>query len=222
MRTTKKEMLKDTQGVISSKLIDRNTLKIEYANGTSAIRLHKTDIITFNKDRVILNSGGWRTVTTKDRINKFSPVKIYQQHGIWYLQTGEMFFDGITVRNGKPTKTKKVNLAKIERMKKQINKFVSQITKDNLPVPSSGDCWLCSFHTEDGKTWGEVRNGNADHLAQHLKENYLHGSLLVNAMHSVGYRDEQIGVHYALKFADTFRRATRKYLQKNLLEIAVR
>jgi hypothetical protein len=70
------------------------------------------------------------------------------------------------------------------------------------------------MHDKDGNTMG---GNNHDHLLSHLKENYLHGSLLVNAMREYGFRDDQIGFHYQLQLHDTFKRAVRKYLYKRLL-----
>jgi len=35
-------------------------------------RLYETDIVTVGKDTIILNSGGYRTVTTKRRMNEIS------------------------------------------------------------------------------------------------------------------------------------------------------
>jgi hypothetical protein len=57
--------------------------------------------------------------------------------------------------------------------------------------------------------------GDNGHILEHVKENYLHGSLLVNAMRETGYSDDQIRIHYGMKLADTFKRALRKYLQKD-------
>ncbi|MDD4354226.1 MAG: hypothetical protein PHN56_07280 [Candidatus Nanoarchaeia archaeon] len=70
---------------------------------------------------------------------------------------------------------------------------------------------------------GELGTDNNDHLITHLKEKYLHGSILVNAMREAGYRDEQIRFHYAGKYFDAFKRSLRKYLQKRLISnIAVK
>lgn len=58
----------------------------------------------------------------------------------------------------------------------------------------------------------------------HLKEGYVNGSLIVNAMHESGYSDDQIGIFYhAVKIAnnrgmlDSIRRAVAKYLQRRLI-----
>lgn len=219
---TKKDILAKVNDYKTAKIIDRNTLKIEYNNGNTAIRLHDTDIVTFSGDKIILNSGGWRTSTTKDRINKFAPVYIHQTKGLWYIDN-KLFYDNCIVNNKGEliSKEVKVNENKIDKIKKQITKYVNLITKDNLPYPDSGDCWDCLFRTKDGKTMGEL--SNSDHLQSHLKENYLHGSILVNAMREARYNDMQIGVHYQMKFVDTFKRALRRYLQKRLLSnIAVK
>ena len=50
------------------------------------ITLHGTQIIRFLADgRIQLNSGGWQTNTTKDRINMYSPFTIRQKKGTWYI-----------------------------------------------------------------------------------------------------------------------------------------
>lgn len=224
MKRTKKEILSDVKKEVkTSKFIDNNTVKIEYTDGTSAIRLHNTDVITFNKDKIILNSGGWRTKTTKERINQYNGIglNIWQSKGIWTI-SGFDFYDGITFnKEGKLIgKNKTVNIEKIDKLKKKISKFVNLITKDNLPLPNSGDCWLCALVDEDNKPMG---NDNNDHLMQHIKENYMHGSLIVNAMRDAGYSDTQIGFHYQAKITDSIKRAVRKYLQKRLiLNIAIK
>lgn len=223
MQKTKRDILsRTTKEVESSKFVARNTLRIKYKDGSEAIRLHDTDVVTFlPSGEVQLNSGGWRTVTTKERINQFANTRMYQEKGVWYVG-GSVFYDNMVLKNGKAKKVLKPNLPAIEKMKKKIAKFVALITKDNLPIPDSGDCWYCSLHTKEGEPMGEAFKSH-DHLLEHLKEGYLHGSLLVNAMREAGYRDEQIGFHYQLKCADTFKRAVRKYLQKRLIkDIAVK
>jgi len=223
MKRTKSELLSNTKDVKNSKFVDNNTLSIEYLDGTKVIRLHNTDIVTFTPRGYILNSGGWRTPTTKERINKFSPARVSQQNGQWFIN-GLLFYDGIEVdHDGKIiSKIMKSDDKKVNAMKKRIAKYCSLITKDNLPVPDNGDCWYCLMTTNENKTLGDS-TGNHGHLLEHLKENYLHGSVLVNAMREAGYKDQQIGLHYQMKLADVFKRSLRKYLQKRLIaNIAVK
>lgn len=51
------------------------------------IRLHGTYVVKFYANGTTeLNSGGYRTVTTKDRMNRYLPfgARIWQQDGTWY------------------------------------------------------------------------------------------------------------------------------------------
>jgi hypothetical protein len=85
-RLTKQQ--KQEQGIISSKKVKNNTRLTIYANGDKVLRLHSTDIITWIGNKIILNSGGWRTTTTKSRMNEFLPkdIKIFQKEGDWYVE----------------------------------------------------------------------------------------------------------------------------------------
>lgn len=62
------------------------------------VRLHDTDVVTLHPNgSYTLNSGGWRTVTTKDRINRYAPVAVFQRKGQWFVaahqSTGGWDFD---------------------------------------------------------------------------------------------------------------------------------
>jgi hypothetical protein len=222
MRQTKADILsRVTKEFTVAKIIAPNTLQIEYVDGSTAIRFHNTDIVTkLPNGKTILTSGGWMTSPTKDRLSRFGPVSISQVKGQWYLGSTITFYDGIILdKFNNPIRPRQVNLNKIDKQLKQINKFVSQLKKDNLPVPSSGDCWLCSIRDADGKTMGELRgSGNDDHITLHVKENYVHGSLLVNAMREYGFADSQIRLHYSMGLVGTFKRALRKYLKKHIIK----
>jgi len=66
------------------------------------IRYHYTDVVVYTPDHMVLNTGGWETVTTKRRMNDAISGYIYQKNWIWYVvdrQTGEhiRFFDGIRI-----------------------------------------------------------------------------------------------------------------------------
>ena len=78
--------------------IGNNTYaEIEYDNSVS-IRLHGTAVVRFFPNGLVqLNSGGWRTSTTKDRINKYSPVSVYQKNYEWFLRDGTPFEDKMLV-----------------------------------------------------------------------------------------------------------------------------
>ena len=60
------------------------------ADGTH-IRYHSTDVVSFTNETITLRTGGWRTVTTKARMNQASNqfalgFSVYQSKGIWYVR----------------------------------------------------------------------------------------------------------------------------------------
>jgi hypothetical protein len=94
--------IKEANGILSSKKVANNTRLTEYINGDKVLRLHNTDIIKWQAGRIVLNSGGWKTITTKSRFNQFlgdSGFKVYQEKNVWWILTPLMtkikFFDGI-------------------------------------------------------------------------------------------------------------------------------
>lgn len=211
MKRTKKDLLSSiTKEYSSAKVIANNTLKIEYKDGTTAIRFHDTDIITTIKNGTqILNSGGFRTKTTKERLNDHIRPYVSQSNYRWYVG-GVLFFDGIKIKDGKVLNKSSAPKEKDARpIKKRIDKYCNLITKDNLPIPNNGDCWYCLMFDKEGR--------QTDHLNQHLKDGYLFGSILVNSMRETGYNDQQIRYHYHLKLHDTFKRSVKKYLKKRLI-----
>lgn len=85
-------------GKRNSKKLAHNTYAVKQANGDIEIRLHQTAIVTYMPNgKAILSTGGWQTATTKDRLNKFGPVQIYQKDFVWYLSTGEVFKNGMII-----------------------------------------------------------------------------------------------------------------------------
>lgn len=75
-----------------------NNTYLEQIDEVFVIRLHNTDIIKIYPDETqVIQTGGYRTATTKNRINEYSFVGISQKNYSWYLQNGEEFFDGIRV-----------------------------------------------------------------------------------------------------------------------------
>uniref|UniRef100_A0AB74UN48 Uncharacterized protein n=1 Tax=Caulobacter phage BL57 TaxID=3348355 RepID=A0AB74UN48_9VIRU len=89
VRRSKRDMVAslpaDVQAALASaKLAARNTLDYTTSDGTRRVRLHDTDVLTMTPDgRVMINTGGWNTLTTRDRINGFAPphVQVYSDKG---------------------------------------------------------------------------------------------------------------------------------------------
>jgi hypothetical protein len=68
------------------KKIAHNTY-VEVRSGDEiALRYHETDVVRYKANgAVILNNGGWKTVTTKERLGAFSSVSIYQRKYEWFV-----------------------------------------------------------------------------------------------------------------------------------------
>ena len=94
-RTTKVDSLRGLQGVKSAKKVDNSTFEVTYKDGCRAIRLHTTDVVTFRPDgSFFINTGGWLTRTTKDRINKYcsGKINVWQVAYEWYVANGKTEF----------------------------------------------------------------------------------------------------------------------------------
>ena len=72
------------------KVTGRSTSIRETPDGKTAVRYHDTDVVVFDKDSVVLDSGGWRTYTTKARMvqacNQFGlGFTVYQKDFEWFV-----------------------------------------------------------------------------------------------------------------------------------------
>ena len=72
-----------------SKKIGNNTIVHRLDDDTVAIKYHRTNILKINQENVVtISTGGWETVTTKDRLNQFLRCRgfyIFQKKGTWYI-----------------------------------------------------------------------------------------------------------------------------------------
>ena len=236
--TTKRDSLAERSmvWVKSSRVVANNTFELIENAGDNVgddriIRLHFTDIMVFRPDgSILLDTGGWQTVTTKERMNRFLPdgLGIYQSDGFWYLTyrpDGYVDYDSgawtvpyidkmvIPPDYSKPKQDAIAlnSVAHQKRMKRLINKMCRKVKElaeaKALPLPDSGDCFLCQI--ENG---ADMRNSKVDplrnqqHIISHLEEGYIHGSLLVNAMLWCGYRMEQLRFVYYIRPEQNLRR----------------
>lgn len=80
--------------------IANNTHLERASNGEAiTIRLHYTQIVTYWRNgAIVVNSGGYRSTTTKARMNTVLPQRfgIFQKAHEWFVQVGG-FENGITV-----------------------------------------------------------------------------------------------------------------------------
>jgi hypothetical protein len=78
--------------------VGNNTYAEVLHDGSVGIMLHSTYVVKIHPDNsATLNTGGWHSSTTKDRMNKYSPVRVYQRKGQWYLENGDEYEDGMIV-----------------------------------------------------------------------------------------------------------------------------
>jgi len=84
----------------TSRKVGNNTYAEILPDGSVGITLHSTMVVRIHPDNsATLNTGGWYSSTTKDRMNKYSPVRVYQCKGEWYLNNDDNtpYEDGMTV-----------------------------------------------------------------------------------------------------------------------------
>lgn len=201
MRHTKKEIMAGVEDVVKSEIIENNTIRYHKSDGTVVIRLHFTDIVTFHPDdSITLNSGGWQTLTTKDRMNKFSPFLLYQEKNIWYVVNNYngkgqtyVFADGIRFYLDGTVKGEGEDPKVYVKLNKDINKYVkgfmTALINKKIGLPTKGDCWDCSLKDKNGRTMGDMKKftpGEDNHIISHFKEKYYVPSLLINAMEEFG------------------------------------
>lgn len=170
-------------GTRNSRKLANNTYLEKQPDGTIAVRLHSTNVVIYSPDGTItLNSGGWRTPTTKDRINTYSPLLVSQERGIWYVgktywDKAATFADGLTYKDGVISGAGEAP-KKQEALRKRVQKFartyIQKLGAGEIPAPSGGDCWLCL-----GKMSG-------DHILSHIDEGYYVPTLIVNAFKDLG------------------------------------
>ena len=174
--------------------LQNNTYLVKTENGYG-IRLHDTIVVEYLPDRTMLNSGGWKTPTTKKRINEYMPISyIYQKGGVWYIgQSDCVFQDDCYCQDGKWYNIGR-NPKVIEKQRKACRKYAKDFVKamfaGEVDKPSNGDCWYCVMivskpDKDAGKPLGEACK-NKDHILHHIEENYFVPSLLVNACKMFG------------------------------------
>lgn len=86
------------------KRIGKSTYQYYRKNGDRVIRLYQTDIIVFTTDgKIVLNSGGHRTITTKERFKHLPTYIVFQDDYEWFVahcgdRDGAIpFYDGMVL-----------------------------------------------------------------------------------------------------------------------------
>lgn len=155
-----------------------------------AVLLHGHQIATVRPDSsVILDSCGWKTVTTRDRINEVIGRigwRLASDKRVWYVwrNAGRGWFedwknvrlpfedgcilypDGAAERLASQSDLDKLAKSR-SKIKAYAKEYVRRLDAGEIK-PSAGDCLYCSFGKMDG------------HLSSHVDESYYTGNLLAN------------------------------------------
>tara|TARA_R110002020_G_scaffold181654_3_gene376786 strand:- start:2932 stop:3345 length:414 start_codon:yes stop_codon:yes gene_type:complete len=91
-----KRLMETARNKDKGKPLDKNNTRLYEVNDSAyihpvyEIRLHRWPIIRlikFNDGTVYqLSSCGWKTVTTKQRLNHYTPFHVYQKNWDWFLE----------------------------------------------------------------------------------------------------------------------------------------
>lgn len=96
--------LKDGTGkLIESRKIANNTYLQRRGPNRIAVKFHNTDVVTYVREPdsidfrwgIELNSGGWLTMSTKDRMNSHipRPCQVFSRDGRWFVTRAESLTD---------------------------------------------------------------------------------------------------------------------------------
>jgi hypothetical protein len=185
-------------------------------NDWIGIKLHRTIVIKHFKDGSIeLNSGGWNTRTTRDKINTYSPpeISVYTKNNIMYLRHKSIdyiFEDKMCIKTDgsifnqydekiNPSsliKKEKTARKELKQIKEYCKAFADIVISQKLENPGPGDCWCCLSHVSNSDVPtiqtlhanGKVTDGfdEKNHIKNHIKAKYYVPSLFLNAFNQFG------------------------------------
>ena len=95
--------IEKTRNKVSKRVSANTTLhKIVAVDGTVTVgvKLYDTFVVIMHPDHSVLFSGGFKTSTTKKRINNYSLCSIFQKDFEWFVKDGTPFEEGIVVDRG--------------------------------------------------------------------------------------------------------------------------
>jgi hypothetical protein len=160
-----------TLGKRSRRKLANNTYLERRSEGQIAVKLHATDILIFHPDgSTEYQSGGWRTPTTKNRMNEFGPgPRIWSDRGIWQVWNGgeepiAVYADGMVYRDGviEGGGDAKDERGQRRRVKAYAKAYMDALERGEVPAPGAGDCcdcWYCALGVERDATTGKIHHG---------------------------------------------------------------
>lgn len=173
----------------AAKQIARNTLDYTAPDGTRRVRLHDTDVVTFAPNGVItLNSGGWQTMTSKDRMNQALPAgwSVFADRG-WFVRTPQGTFpytDGAQFKpDGTPMHLSRLQRAeaKVKAEKLLVARFLKKAREKGWPDPA-GDPW--TFTPDVGRAT----------MMDWIRTGYFTARMMQLALIHAGYRESGVSI----------------------------
>lgn len=226
-------------------LVGRYAERRKMANNTYAeridedrigIRLHDTHVVIYHRDgSVELDTGGWFTVTTKDRINAWAPCRVWSERGEWrvdYHGTEYVYADHMRLHpdgtvTGVPTERALARQrARRQTTMREIKAFVDSITPEQIVYAwehPDGDCFYCR-PTTDGGFVDDGHDANSTCVRVHVRQRYFHAHLALRALTAKGYRDPVrvmqliYGDARGGRVSETLRMSLARFLRQRLIE----
>ena len=180
----------------SSRKIANNTY-LRRDDNRIVIRLHDTDIVTYFSSGIVkVNSGGFFTRTTFDRLNEYvDGCRFYSSKRIPYVrydgkdysfdvESFEINSDGQIGLSEFDIDVERETKKLLRTARKYARDYVKALKSGKVPPPSNGDCWGCLMTTEDGKR----PMGGKDHMLSHMSadERYYVPSIALRAIETFG------------------------------------
>jgi len=93
---------------MTTELCKKGNVSFRNENNSTIIRFYNTDIVELHSDHIVLNTDGFKTVTTKRHINQAMresdiPISVFQKNYSWFVsflnseKPDIPFLDGMTV-----------------------------------------------------------------------------------------------------------------------------
>lgn len=173
-----------------------NNTRLVQVDSDYAIRLHNTNIVIYKPDgSIVLDSGGYRTWTTKDRINEYAhDIHVTQDMGLWYVNVrGQtiLFEDHMTIPATGPIAAndgydmQKAKIAVDRMASKYIKGYVANMMEHGITRSTSGDCFGCSM--SDATNPKNMEPMGYDHYLDHFEEKYYVPSIFLKAIAEKNY-----------------------------------
>ena len=177
--------------------ISNNTHVEMHPDDSIAIRLHEMDIATYYPDqKIVLNSGGWRTVTTKERMNSFSPAHVWSYDHLWtvsYRGASEKFKDGVIlvprppyIKNFMDEKEREEWEARKRKVMDYCREYDERLKKGKLIFDLVDYRTAIDNSSYFFENWKMISESEIMRMIDH---NVFHGNLLMAASAFAGYHD---------------------------------